>query len=121
MTFSGLVTRTVRPANSTSMCSPRGTANVNSRPGSSPGRQLVAICNASVPFRHLLACGGGGEGGHERVPAVRVRVAPRHTVRTESLPSGVHDLQPGGAVALVDERQLDVGRIAAVATDVPEV
>ena len=50
-------------------------------------------------------------------------LASRHArpFGAEPLPAGVHDLEAGGAVALVDEGQLDVGRVAAVAADVPEV
>ena len=50
-------------------------------------------------------------------------LASRHddAFRAEAFPSGVHDLQPSGAVAQVDEGQLDVGGVAAVAADVPEV
>ena len=65
--------------------------------------------------------GGGDERGDQRVPAGRVRLAPGQPFRAETLPTGVDDLEPGRAVAEVDERQFDVGRVAAVAANVPEV
>jgi|GEM_PF-2083822 Predicted hydrolases or acyltransferases (alpha/beta hydrolase superfamily) len=59
--------------------------------------------SSADPSCHSVPRRGREIPGDHRVPAVRVRLAPRGAFGAEALPSGVLDLEPGASLAEVDE------------------
>jgi len=78
--------------------------------------------NDGLTNRHSIrGFGRHNEVGHECVPPSGVGLPPGGPFSAETFPSRVHDVEPSRAVPQIHERQLDIGGVAAVAMDVPEV
>src|ERR1700724_1928601 len=88
--------------------------------GGQPWTELGNVLQHDLRRRALLT-GCGDVVRHERAPALLVRVAPGRALSTQTLPATMFDLDTCREVALVDKGNFHLGRIGAVAAQVPQI
>src|ERR1700728_7605 len=77
---------------------------------------LCCLLPSVIPFRDR-----GKKVGQQGLPTATILGAPFLACRPEPLPAPVLDLHPGGGTAVGGEVDLNLGGVAAVLPDVPEV
>src|SRR5450755_2929967 len=97
---------------------PLGKTGGVTRPVDLPPSQATS---SSDPVSRPSRFGRGDERIAQRGPPAEVGLPPSLTFRAEALPTGVDDVETGGAVAQVDKRQLHIGGVGAGTIDMPPV